>query len=359
MSKAESKGEKKKKRKYTTTAFPKNTLKDALRIAQSIQDNNAGDSYNKLDIAESLSCSPESSAFRTLIISSGRYGLTKGGISAEKLSLTEIGRAIVAPRTDSERNDGLLHALKNVALFSKFFEKFDQAKMPRDDLLKNTLVRDFAIPQDDVDACFDILKENLSDWNLLVNYKGNNWLRLDKLSTEEDFEEAATPGGETTEEGELATVEQEEAKPPCEAVTTPKVFISHSKNATILDQIKTILEFGQFDYTVAEEVETTSIPIPEKIFTLMRACNCAIINVSADEKEKNEDGSYHVNPNVLTEIGAAFLAYNKKVILLADKRVPLPSNLQGLYKCEYEGDELSFNAALKLQKALAKFRETS
>jgi predicted nucleotide-binding protein len=89
----------------------------------------------------------------------------------------------------------------------------------------------------------------------------------------------------------------------------------------------------------------------------MKQCNCAIINVSADEQEKREDGTYGVNPNVLTEIGGAFLRYDRKVILLVDKRVELTSNLQGLYRCEYEGDELIFSTYLKLQKALTEFKK--
>jgi len=38
VKKAPSKDKDKEKRKYTTTAFPKDTLKEALTIAQSIQD---------------------------------------------------------------------------------------------------------------------------------------------------------------------------------------------------------------------------------------------------------------------------------------------------------------------------------
>ena len=120
--------------------------------------------------------------------------------------------------------------------------------------------------------------------------------------------------------------------------------------------MKTILEYGQFNCVIAEEIETTSIPIPDKIFGLMRECDGAIINISADEQEKKQDGTYGVNSNVLIEIGAAFFGYNKKVILLTDRRVMLPSNLQGLYRCEYEGEELSFSTYMKLQKALTKFR---
>jgi hypothetical protein len=353
------------KKRYPSTAFPKNTLKVALKIAQSIEDNNAGQPYNKLDLAQSLNYSPESGSFRALITASSRYGLTHGSYKAEKISLTDLGRSIVAPRTDEERNAGLLKSLENIDLFKKFFDRFDQAKMPRDDLLKNTLMRDFGIPKEDANACLEIIKKNLNDWNLLTDIKGNVWLRLDKLSTELIFEENEEEQIEETEETEktdngsdMSTpLKHEERNNTCPTFL-PHVFISHSKNSIILDEIKTILEFGQFRFTVAEEVETASIPIPEKIFGLMKQCNSAIINVSADEKERNDDGTYRVNPNVLIEIGGAFLAYDKKVILLTDKRVVLPSNLQGLYRCDYEGEELSFSASLKLQKALAQFRET-
>ena len=71
---------------------------------------------------------------------------------------------------------------------------------------------------------------------------------------------------------------------------------------------------------------------------------------------KQEDGNYRINENVLIEIGSAFVHYDKRVILLVDKRIILPSNLQGLYRCEYEGDELSFTVAMKLQKALTEFK---
>jgi predicted nucleotide-binding protein len=67
--------------------------------------------------------------------------------------------------------------------------------------------------------------------------------------------------------------------------------------------------------------------------------------------------SYGVNQNVLIEVGVAFALYDRCVVLVVDKRVELPLNLPGLYRCEYEGDELGWNAGMKLQKALANVRE--
>src|SRR5437879_5058227 len=85
----------KRKRHYTTPLFPKNSLMDSLRLARSIKDNNAGNPYDLLDLARSLSYQPNSGNFRTLITASGKFGLTSGGYSADRISLTPLGTQIV------------------------------------------------------------------------------------------------------------------------------------------------------------------------------------------------------------------------------------------------------------------------
>jgi hypothetical protein len=59
---------------------------------------------------------------------------------------------------------------------------------------------------------------------------------------------------------------------------------------------------------------------------------------------------------VLIEIGAAFVLYDKRVVLLWDRRIQVPSNLQGLYRCEFEGNDLNWGAGMKLMKAIKGFR---
>jgi predicted nucleotide-binding protein len=48
--------------------------------------------------------------------------------------------------------------------------------------------------------------------------------------------------------------------------------------------------------------------------------------------------------------------YSKKVILLVERGVALPSNLQGLYRCEFEGDKLDYDSTMKLLKTFNQFR---
>ena len=117
------------------------------------------------------------------------------------------------------------------------------------------------------------------------------------------------------------------------------------------------MQLAGLDFVIAEEEETAAVPIPEKVLELMRGCNAAVINVSADEQSVRSDGSFEINQNVLIEIGAAFVLYPRGVVPVWDKRLQVPSNLQGLSRCEYEGDQLTAEQLLKLQKAITKFRQ--
>jgi predicted nucleotide-binding protein len=102
------------------------------------------------------------------------------------------------------------------------------------------------------------------------------------------------------------------------------------------------------------EEETTAIPVPQRVLSAMRRCSAGIMIVSADDDTAAQNGI--VNNNVLIEIGAAFVLYDQKVVLLWDKRLKVPSNLQGLYRCEFEGAQLSFASGTKLAKAVKGFR---
>ena len=137
-----------------------------------------------------------------------------------------------------------------------------------------------------------------------------------------------------------------------------RVFISHGKQKAIVEQIKELLAFGHFEPVVSVERESTAIPVPEKVFEDMRSCGAGVIHVTAEGKFLDREGNEHtkVNDNVLIEIGGALALYGKKVILLVQKGVALPSNLQGLYRCDYDGEKLDYEATMKLLKTFSQFR---
>ena len=180
------------------------------------------------------------------------------------------------------------------------------------------------------------------------------WSEKSGTTDEAEAEDAAA-------EAEAAVVEADaltsDGQPEPAATEKLRVFIAHGPNMDIVEQVETMLGLADIESEVAEQEETAAIPVPEKVFSAMRRCSAGIIAVTVDESRKDGGGNYRLNENVLIEIGAAFVLYDRRVVLLWDKRLPVPSNVQGLYRCEFEGDELSWSAGMKLMKAIQDFKK--
>lgn len=337
------------KRTRTVRGYPLDTLADSVVIAKAIYEKNAGRPMDRLMLAQAVDRTPASSAFRSLITSSAKYGLTEGNYNAAQIALTALGEAFVGAKDPKERAEASVQAALNPKVFQKFHAMLEQKKFPEDVYAENMLRRDLEVSSKVSKECLSIFKDNLVYAGLTTEISGSLYVSKRGVVLEK------------TEVAKTELIEEEvgaEVKPPerRQEKREIRVFISHGKNKRILDQVKTMLEFGKYEYEVAVETETTAIPVPQKILDAMRRCSAGIVIISADEQEKLESGRYNINQNVLIEVGAAFVLYDKQVVLLVDKRVDLPSNLQGLYKCEYQGDELSWEAGLKLQKAITDFR---
>lgn len=156
----------------------------------------------------------------------------------------------------------------------------------------------------------------------------------------------------------LVALERVEGRAAARQSVEVRCFISHGSNMDLVEQVQTMLDVAEIKSEVAVKEESSAIPVPEKVFSAMRKCTAGIIVVSVDESRKDKDGKYTINENVLIEIGAAFVLYDKRVVLLWDKRLKVPSNLQGLYRCEFEGNELSWTAGMKLMKAMRGFKDS-
>lgn len=349
------------KRAYFKQAdFPQMTLQQAQKIASSIVDNFAGKDASPPDIALAIGVSPTSSQWPQLAGSSVAYGLTEGGVNANKIKLTNLGRKLVAPEEEGEDVAARREAIMKPRILKEFFERYRMAKFPGD-AIANNVIRTMGLPADRAQSALDIVKSNGKYAGIIRDTPTGLFVSLDSPGVPAPTATQALPEHEdasTNGEEPLAA-----ATPTSQAASTfdaksNRVFISHGKQKGIVNQIKELLVYGKFDPVVSVERESTAISVPEKVFEDMRACGAGVIHVGAEGKYHDKDGNEHpkINDNVLIEIGAAMALYGKKVILLVERGVTLPSNLQGLYRCEFEGDKLDYESTMKLLKTFNQFR---
>lgn len=353
--------------------IPSFTIEEALKVPHALWDNFAGKPTSPTQIALAMGISPTSTNWRYLSGASCAYGLTSGGYTSKEISLTDnIGKKIVAPTVEGEEKIALIQAVLTPTLLNKFYTNYDNAKLPKEQIAQNILI-DWGVPKDKASQIFEMIKANGVLAEIIVNTKTGLFVLLDGKGTSFNYNGQNVSN---TESDDLASESDEipeelmkklniKKEPVVEEVVSnltprekPRVFITHGKNSTMVEHLKELLIYGQFEPIVSVERETTAIPVPNKVFSDMNKCQAGIIHIEGEETLFDSDGKIHpiINGNVLIEIGAAMALYGNKVILLCKKNITLPSNLQGLYRCEYEGEQLDYAATMKLLKTFNEFR---
>lgn len=351
------------------------SLEDALRIPQAICQELAGQATVPMMVAKACNISPTSSQWRYLSSAAVAYGLTTGAYNAKEIALTPLGSRAVSPLKEGDDTIAIKQAALTPTLFNELAQKYDQNKLPREDIAQNLLLS-MGIPKDRIGSAWALFRENAQYAGFLQIISGNEFLYTNvSLSTGTDNPDTATQEMPTSTRGdadlELPTgvLDKLHITPPDTATSAPSehislpmipsIFIAHGKNSqTIVGQLKELISYGQMKPIVSIERETPAIPVPMKVFDDMRACDAAIIHLDMDILTL-ADGTTRtlINENVLIEIGAAMALYQDRVILLCQKGTVLPSNLQGLYYCEYDGNQLDYVSTIKLLKAMQEIRQ--
>ncbi len=348
-----------KRSRVSQSDVPAHSLRDALRVPQTLVDNYGKSPTRPLRVAEAMDMSPTSSTFKMITGSAIAYGLTSGGYNAESISLDEVGRRITAPTAEGDDATAKLQALTKPRVVREFLEKYDGSPLPPENIAKNVL-EEMGVPGDRTDRTYELIVDNARYVGILREMKGKQYVDLkshelsdnglDDNSNELDPAEeigVTENSADTTEAPDTPTISHNDDR-------LRKVFITHGKNKKFIDPIKELLGFGDYEPVVSVERESVSKPVPQKVMDDMRSCSAAIIHVEEEQLAPDDESNSTatLNPNVLIEIGAAMALYGPRFILLVREGVKLPSNLQGLYEVRYDGDGLDAEGTIKVLKAL-------
>lgn len=349
-----------KRDRVSQTDIPRYTLEQALKIPRVIVDDFGSKAAPPYRIAEALALSPASSYWRMLSGAAVAYGLTDGAYNSNQIGLTELGKKTVAPREEGQDAVARVEAALRPRIAKEFFEKYNRSKFPREQIAKNVLL-DLGVPSDRVDEVFKVLNETGIYVGIIRDTKTGPYVAIESGSEGTHEGPIADSDSQPDTDASVESFNGPTPTEPIERVTADgrpqRVFIAHGNNKQIVQQLKDLLTFGKYAPIVAEENETTSVPVPQKVMDEMRSCQASVIHIESEEDLLDEKGHQHkkINENVLIEIGASLALYKEKVVLLVHKGVSLPSNLQGLYRCEYEGDKLDYEATMKLLKIFSDF----
>ncbi|MBF4614711.1 TIR domain-containing protein [Curtobacterium sp. VKM Ac-1376] len=345
---------------------------DALRIPAVLRDEYGKQATRPLMVAKGLEMTPTGGTFRMLTGAATAYGLTDGAAQSDEIALTSLGRRAVAPTAEGDDVAALAEAVLKPRVVREFLQRYDGSRVPSRPIAEN-VVEELGVPSDSVGRVLDLILVNAEAVGFLQDIAGQQYIDLNGSPAPSTTTEPLENGADTRRElperkagstdivaplmpDPSSTVES--VLPPApssqnDLANNKRVFISHGRNMYIVNQKKEILTFGGFEPVVSVENETLSKPVPDKVMDDMRSCGAAIVHVGSDKKIEDKTGVVHdlLNENVLIEIGGALALYRGNFILLVEKGVTLPSNLQGLYQVRYDGATLDYEATMKLLKA--------
>ncbi len=143
------------------------------------------------------------------------------------------------------------------------------------------------------------------------------------------------------------------------AATSLRVYVSHPHGATVIAQLLETLNLVGVTYCLGERGATGHELPGAHVLAAMRACDIGIIVLRPEDfgdVAATADGP--LDERVLNEIGAAFVCFDGRLLLLHEESLPLPAALQS-FQCTYRGAELTWAGGVKVLRALQGFRNAA
>lgn len=343
------------KKERNVRPYPANSLEASVEIAKAIHEKGGGQPLDRIMLAKAIGRTPASSAFRSLVTSSAKYGLTEGNYNSPEIKITNLGEALVAATTPEEKSGALMEAALKPAVFRKFYTDLDGKKLPENEYAENILRRKYNVPAELCKECISIIKKNGEYIGLITNVKGSSYVSMRGVKSVKEFHEEPSI---VQEEQALEEVEEAPTPPPMreEPKAERKIFIGHGKNTKPVEQLEKVLQQFQIPYTIAVEEPNRGRPISTKVAETMRECSAAILLFTCDEEFQTADGRtiWRPSENVIHELGAASVLYEQSIVIFREEGIDLPTNFKDLGYISFEKDKLDAKG-LDLIKELIAF----
>lgn len=306
------------KRRRIVKPYPAYTLEDALEVAQTIQDANAGWHFDRGLLAGALGTTPKSSAFTQRLNASAAYGLTQGGYSDADISLTPLGEAIAAG-SDDHRAQALVEAAMTPPIFGGFYEMLDGKRLPESAYAQNLLQRELGVIDSLTEECLAILIANGKYTGIINEQDGAPVVRLtDRRPQPAD----ASPPAERTPP--VPAPESPAAPNDTSDASKGRVFVGRIGESDAARFVASML--GQFGIPVSSPRfgDDAELPLPSEVAGEMRSSDAAVLVFAGN------DGGQAVRDRMLCLLGACCVLYDNRVVIFHETdAAPLP-NLNGL-----------------------------
>jgi predicted nucleotide-binding protein len=340
--------------------YPDYSLEQALEVPRAIQDGASGMPVSRLTLSELLGRSPNASQFRQLLLASRAYGLTEGGVNADQFELTQLGDE--ATGADEIAQTGARRkAVMNIQPYRVFLTAYNGKKVPSPAAFREFLVEQAGVPEGRADDCIEHVLADARAVGFIRRLSSGEYVDLEGVDPSAMVSAANTESAGSEPENRVPADDRSDDKLAAKSDAPPdrdeeqrsdlapkKVFVAHGRDREPLDQLKRVLDQFKVKYAVAIDEPHRGRPISTKVASLMRDdCSSAIFIFTADEAfllrgpDGDEQQVWRPSENLVYELGAASILYDRRIVIFKDKRVTFPSDFADLGYIEFEPGQLA------------------
>lgn len=306
--------------------FPKNTLEDSIKVAQAIEEKNAGKPLDAPTLARYVGFRKANDwRFKDLVRSANQYGLVEGSGEKATVELQKTGTDIVAPSSPHQRQQALAAAFENVDLFKKVAEHYANKTIPEDEYFSNTLARDFNVSRDRLEHFISVFTKNLQYLKAF----------------------AASPTGKPV----LKSFGEGEVEMPRDALKSAAPVSSEASAREFLDTCFVLMPFGGWSDRYYEELYKPAIK--EAGFEPVRADDLFHTGSVMEQIWEQVNNAKVLlaeltgkNANVFYELGLSH-ARGKPVVFISSTIDDVPFDLRHLRVITYEVRDPSWGKKLR------------
>lgn len=307
-----------KRRTRISRPYPQHKLREVLEITRSIHEKNAGLPFDRVRLAKAIGTTPASSAFMMKLNSSAKYGLTEGGYSDARISLTALGAKVA--KADPA---ALIEAAMRPETFRAFYELLDGKRIPGSEEASGIIIDDIGIPESLASEFLEIVVRNGELLGIVTEAGNSHYVSLADL-TVQDLQASQTPPTEVPK----APPQTERPAPDNKAPAEPsqpavhrkdrgRLLVAHSGAGAIADRIVRTLDGFSIPHSVVEIDPIDSSPLSSEWDNGMDGCSGAIIVMAGPSRVVSTPGvASSRTSKMLLQLGAAVDRFKDQVVMV-------------------------------------------
>lgn len=316
-----------------SSAFPRHSVRKALRVPRALLDQNAGKPCSDRETAGFCGVKYHG-PFAVEISSALKYGLLRRS-SPGHVEVTDTAKRVLRPQNASDELEGIREAFMNAPVVSDVYKHYRGENIPDDQFFRNALQDTFKIPEGKIDEFRSVFLEGLTDAQLIEDVGGKKRV----LDVAQGPGTPSAVSDDTLKKlGKGVKIEQGDS---C-FVMMPFVEPLGGYYKSIYEPA--IVKAGLRPVRADDEIFATG-KIVDQIWTGLRTAKVLVAELTGR------------NPNVFYELGLAH-ALEKPVVLVSSNAEDVPFDLQHIRVIYYDvrdpfwGEKLIAKVAENILSAL-------